>query len=109
MTRSIHDYEGFGGYSVSEYSGFEELHHVASFIKEYPEIGGELLDHCADLDEARKAIEESYAGCHKSLADCAEELTEETTEIPEHLRYYMHVPKPPALYGWRKIQAAVKP
>ena len=90
---AIHDYEGFGGYSVSEYSGFEELHNVASFIEEYPEIGGELLDHCSDIEEAKKAMEENYAGCHKSLADFAEELTEETTEIPEHLRFYIDYEK----------------
>ncbi len=78
---AIHDYEGFGGYSVSEYSGFEELHNVASFIEEYPEIGGELLDHFSDIDEARKAAEESYCGCYKSLADYAEEFTEETGTV----------------------------
>lgn len=86
---AIHDYEGFGGYSVSEYSGFEELHDVASFIEEYPEIGGELLDHFSDIEEARKAAEESYAGCYKSLADFAEELTEDTSQIPEQLQYYI--------------------
>jgi antirestriction protein len=86
---AIHDYEGFGGYSVSEYSGFEELHDVASFIEEYPEIGGELLDHFSDIEEARKAAEESYAGSYKSLADFAEGLTEDTSKIPEHLQYYI--------------------
>ncbi len=81
---AIHDYEGFCGYGVSEYSGFEELHNVASFIEEYPEIGGELLDHFSDTEEARKAAEDNYCGCYKSMADYAEELTEQTSQIPEH-------------------------
>ena len=34
-------------------------------------------------------MEESYSGCYKSLADYAEELTDGTTEIPEHLQYYI--------------------
>ncbi len=90
---AIHDYEGFGGYSVSEYSGFEELHNVASFIEEYPEIGGELLEHFSDIEEARKTAEDNYCGCYKSMADYAEELTEQTSQIPEHLQYYIDYEK----------------
>ena len=40
-----------------------------------------------DLEEARTAAEENYCGCYKSLADFAEELTEDTTQIPENLAY----------------------
>ncbi|PCI97248.1 MAG: antirestriction protein [Alphaproteobacteria bacterium] len=90
---AIHDYEGFGGYGVSEYSGFEELHNAASFIEEYPEIGGELLEYFSDIEEATKAAEENYCGCYKSMADYAEELTEETSQIPEHLQYYIDYEK----------------
>lgn len=42
-----------------------------------------------NLEEARTAAEENYYGCYKSLADFAEELTEETTQIPENLAYYI--------------------
>ena len=90
---AIHDYEGFGGYSVSEYSGFGELHNVASFIEEYPEIGGELLDHFSDIEEAKNAAKGNYCGCYKSMADYAQELTEETSQIPEHLQYYIDYEK----------------
>ena len=86
---AIHDYEGFNGYSVSEYEGMESVHDVACFIEEYPEIGGELLDHFSDIEEARKAAEENYSGCYKSLADYAEELTEDTSKIPKHLEFYI--------------------
>ncbi|VAX32537.1 putative antirestriction protein [hydrothermal vent metagenome] len=90
---AIHDFEGFGGYRLSEYEGIESTHNVACFIEEYPEIGGELLDHMCDIDEARKAAEDNYCGCYKSMADYAEELTEETTQIPESLTYYIDYEK----------------
>ncbi len=38
---------------------------------------------------ARKALEENYSGCYSSLADYAEELTEGTAEIPQHLANYI--------------------
>ncbi len=41
------------------------------------------------MEDARKAIEDNYCGCYKSLADYAEELSEETTQIPESLAYYI--------------------
>lgn len=91
---AIHDYEGFGGYDLGEYEGIQSTHEIACFIEEHPEIGGELLNHFGgDLEDAKKAIEENYCGCHKSLADYAEELTDETTQIPEHLRYYIDYEK----------------
>ena len=87
---AIHDYEGFAGYCFGEYEGIEAAHEIACFIEEYPEIGGELLNNFGgDLEDARKAAEENYCGCYKSLADYAEELTEETTQIPENLSFYI--------------------
>ena len=86
---AIHDYEGFDGYALSEYEGINSAHEIALFIEEYSEFGGALLNHLGDLDDARRAAAESYCGCYESLADYAESLTEETTEIPESLRYYI--------------------
>ncbi len=91
---AIHDYEGFAGYSVSEYEGIERAHEVACFIEEHGEIAGELLSHFGDsIDDAQTAIEDNYCGCYTSLADYAEELTEETTQIPEHLAFYIDYEK----------------
>ncbi len=91
---AIHDYEGFEGYSLSEYTGIQEVHEIACFIQEHSEIAGELLNHfCGDLDEAKQAIEDNYCGCYSSLADYAEELTSETTQIPENLAYYIDYEK----------------
>jgi len=87
---AIHDHEGFSGYALGEYEGIEAAHEIACFIEEYPEIGGELLNNFGgNLSEARIAAEENYSGCYKSLADYAQELTEETTQIPENLSFYI--------------------
>ena len=87
---AIHDYEGFDGYALSEYEGLEAAHDIACFIEEYPDFAGELLNNFGgNLEEARTAAEENYCGCYKSLADFAEELTEETTQIPDNLAYYI--------------------
>ena len=42
---AIHNYEGFGGYALSEHEGIETAHEVACFIVEYPDFGGELLSY----------------------------------------------------------------
>ena len=87
---AIHDYEGFGGYGLGEYEGIESAHDIACFVEEHSEIAGDLLSHFGgDLEDAKKAAEEQYSGCYKSLADYAEELTEGTAEIPEHLQFYI--------------------
>lgn len=85
---AIHDQEGFGGCSESEYQGIQSLHELACFIEEYPNLAGKLLSHFGgSIDDARKAIEENCSGCYRSLADYAEELTDDTIQIPENLAY----------------------
>lgn len=87
---AIHDYEGYGSYRLHEYAGIQTAHDVALFIEEYPDFGSALLDHCGDLDEARTIAEDGYCGCYSSLAAYAEEMTEDVTQIPENLRYYIN-------------------
>lgn len=86
---AIHDFEGFDGYRLGEYEGLQAAHEIACFIEEYPDFGGVLLSHFNDLEQARKAAEEDYCGCYTSLADYAQELTEQTTNIPQHLANYI--------------------
>ena len=86
---AIHDFENFGSYRVGEFEGIESVHEVASFIAGYPQYGAELLDYFGTVDEARKTAEEKYCGCYKSVADYAEEMTEQTSEIPQHLAPYI--------------------
>ena len=86
---AIHDYEGYEGARLEEYSGIEKAHALALFIVEHGRLGAKLLDHLGgDLDEAEAAFED-YAGEHRTLADFAREITEETTEIPERLANYI--------------------
>ncbi|CAB5601445.1 Antirestriction protein [Pseudomonas putida] len=87
---AIHDYEGFDGYALGEYAGIDTAHEVACFIEEFPAFGGALLAQFSSIEEARKAADEDYCGCYESLADYAQELTEETTVIPESLSYYIN-------------------
>lgn len=87
---AIHDYEGFCGYSISEYEGLKSVHEIASFITEHGEIAGDLLNHFGgSIEDARKAMKEGYQGCHSSLADYAQDLTEQTSEVPKHLEFYI--------------------
>ena len=86
---AIHDHEGFGGYGMEEYTGLETVHDVANFIHEYPAFGTGLLSHFGNLDDAKQAAEDSYCGSYTSLADYAQELTEQSTEIPQSLQYYI--------------------
>lgn len=85
---AIHDYEGFGSYSVSEYEDIGTLHEIACFIDDYPEIAGELLNHFGGhIDDAKKAMEEHYSGCYTSLGDFAREI--DISDVSESLAYYI--------------------
>lgn len=87
---AIHDHEGFEGYSVSEWSGIDELHKIACFIEEHPGIGGGVLSQFGDnLEDAKRAMDDCYLGCYESLAHYAEELTECCQQIPNNLAYYI--------------------
>lgn len=86
---AIHDYEGFEGASISEYQGIESVAEIATFITEHGELGGKLLSYFGDLDDARDAISDHYAGEYESVADFARELTEQTTQIPQNLEFYI--------------------
>lgn len=86
---AIHDYEGFEGVPVSEYEGIESVCEIAAFLAEHGALGGRLVAELGDLEDARRALEENYAGEYRSLADFAQELTEQNVEIPESLQYYI--------------------
>lgn len=88
---AIHDYEGFGEVRLSEWEGFERVAELAAFIEEHEALGEAVLSHfCGDIEQAREALGDNYCGEYRSLADFAQELTEESTEIPESLRYYIN-------------------
>ena len=87
----IDDHEGFGGVYISEWASFEDVHEIALLIEEHGELGAELLSHWNnDVAEVRRLFNDGYyLGAFDSVADYAQEITEETVEIPEPLRYYV--------------------
>ncbi|WP_375204241.1 antirestriction protein ArdA [Hyphococcus sp.] len=86
---AIHDYEGFEGARIEEYQSIDSVAEIAEFIGEHGKLGGKLLEYFGDLEDARTAMMEDYRGEYSSRADFAQELTEETTEIPQALQYYI--------------------
>jgi len=62
---------------------------LAAFIAEHGTLGGRLLAYFGDLADAKATIENHYAGEFTSMADFAQEITEQTTAIPEALQYYI--------------------
>ena len=87
---AIHDYQGFGGVRVGEFISLDDLVELASFLRQRGTLGALVLEHLdGDVEAAAKALDEQYRGLFHSLADCLQELTEETTAIPEALRLYI--------------------
>ena len=87
---AIHDHEGFGGVEIAEYAGVDKVVAIASFLRARGTLGALVLEHfCGDLDAAASALDEDYRGVFESLADCYQDMTEETLTIPEALRLYI--------------------
>lgn len=87
---AIHDFEGFEGVRIEEYTSIGTVVRLAAFVVEHGRLGGEVLGHFGgDLEQATAALEDRYFGQFESLADYAQEVTEDTTAIPERLRYYI--------------------
>ena len=87
---AIHDYMGFEGAEVGEYYSFENVVELADYIRERGELGAQVLNYYGGNIEDAKARFDEYAGEYDSLADYAEELTEQTGEtIPERLAPYI--------------------
>lgn len=87
---AIHDYEGFGGVRLEEYTGLDRVAELAAFIAEHGAVGAALLDYYSgDMDKAGEAMAERYYGCHASLADYVQDVTEETIAVPTALRNYI--------------------
>jgi len=87
---AIHDYEGFAGADVGEYASFSTVVELADYIQEHGELGAQVVSYYGGNIADAKARFEEYAGEFESLAEYAEELTEQTGEtIPERLKPYI--------------------
>ena len=87
---AIHDYEGFEGAPISEWTSFETIAALAEFISEHQTLGGKLLEHYGgDLEDARTALEH-YHGEFESLAAYAEQFFDDTGQkVPAYLEPYI--------------------
>lgn len=86
---AIHDYEGFEGVRLEEYSGVERACDLAAFIVEHGALGAKLIDHHdGDIGAARAAFDD-HAGCYARLSDFAQSLTEDAGDVPERLAPYI--------------------
>lgn len=86
---AIHDYKGFCGAQIKEYDGIDDVAALAAFIEEHGALGAAVLDYYSDIDTAKTALLDHYAGQYESAADFARELTEQTGDVPEHLAFYI--------------------
>lgn len=86
----IHDHDGFGGVEIAEYASIGKVVQIADFLRARGRLGALVLEQLdGDLDSAAIALEDQYCGVFASLADYFQDLTEETTQVPEHLRLYI--------------------
>ncbi|MEO1151463.1 MAG: antirestriction protein ArdA [Pseudomonadota bacterium] len=86
---AIHEYEGFGDIIIEEYQSIESVAAIAEFIQEHGILGTYVFGHYNDLDMAREMMEDHYIGEYETVADFAREITEETTEIPQNVAFYV--------------------
>ncbi|APS59081.1 antirestriction protein ArdA [Piscirickettsia salmonis] len=84
---AFHDLEDLPGY-IGEYSGVKSVCEAAGFIEEHGDLGFYLLNELESIEEAER-MRSNYLGAYDSLADYMEQLTEECTDIPTHLRNYI--------------------
>jgi antirestriction protein len=78
---AIHDYEGFGDLRLGEFEDIENVSRVAKLIEEHGLLVAAIVSHFGGLrylDEAERALEESYQGTFRSLAEWAESYAEDT-------------------------------
>jgi antirestriction protein len=77
---AIHDYEGFEGVKLGEHEDLEEVAQIAELLAQHGPLFGKVVDHFGRdyLEEAIRAMEESYAGEYDTLADWAEQFAEDT-------------------------------
>jgi antirestriction protein len=88
---AIHDYEGFP--KLEESTDFETIAEMAELIEEHDGAFLVALENFSgDIEDAKQAVTENYAGTASSLAEWAEDFTNETNDLsgmPDFLRYHI--------------------
>lgn len=94
---AIHDYDNFAGLGLSEYEDIDKVAEVAFLITEHGPLFASLASYfggTSGIDDARRYMEEGYRGEFDSLADYAQELTEECysdvlKNLPDFIKYHI--------------------
>lgn len=86
---AVHDFEGFGGIRIEEYSSINTIVEYVSFITQHGELGKALLAEYA-MDDAETMLNDYYQGCFDSEVDFAWQLFDEcyAHQIPDNLICY---------------------
>lgn len=90
---AIHDYEGFQGLRLAEYEDITTVAEIATMIEEHGEAWAKFAEYEGVEYATAERFEEAYAGEWESEESFAENLAEETMEIPEHLAFYIDYEK----------------
>lgn len=73
---AVHDYEGFSGVRISEFSNAADIARIVSFIDEYGTVFAALIEHFggaeSGLEEAEQWMKNGYYGVFSSVSDYAE-------------------------------------
>lgn len=90
---AIHDYEGFEGLQISEYESIEDVARYAHLIEDHGEAYVAYANHIGVDCATEEGFQEAFQGEWDSEESFAENLADETMEIPEHLQYYIDYEK----------------
>jgi len=90
---AIHDFEGFGSIQINEYDNLEYIAELAEALEDLDENETTLFEYILDnyasnISEAKEKIENVFI-FEGTRADYAQEITEECSEIPQHLANYI--------------------
>jgi antirestriction protein len=87
---AIHDFDDFYNLRLEENSSIENVSIYAQFIEQHGALGAAVLEYTAkDVQHATEMMEHYHLGEYESAADYAQEIIEETQNIPDHLAYYI--------------------
>ncbi len=90
---AIHDYEGFEGLHLSEYESIKDVVRYARLIEEHGEAYAAYANNVGVDYATEEGFEESYQGEWDSEEAFAENLADETMDIPERLAFYFDYEK----------------
>ncbi len=77
---AIHDYEGFSGVDIGEYSDIESVAEAATLVVEHGPVFAKLVDHLGGLSqiaEAKRYMEDGCHGVYDKLEHYVMELVED--------------------------------